>query len=254
MAAMQPYSTPGGVPPKKKVSPLVWILAAAAGLVLIVMLVVVAGGLFVFHKARQAGLDPDLMRSNPALAVTKFVTAMNPDVEVLSVDDRKGVIRVREKSTGKVLIMNFEDAKQGKVKFQEDGKEAVSITASGDGSSGSVEVKSPEGVARFGQGGKLPDWVPNYPGSSPQGAFTMQGAEGENAAFHFKTSDAPSKVLGFYNDELKKAGWKVSMTASGDEGGVVVAEQPAQQRTLMVTVGAGEGAEVNLSVTTRKHH
>lgn len=244
---------PGAPPPRKKVSPLVWILVAVAGLFVIGGLLVVAGGVFLFHKAKQAGLDSDLMRTNPALAATKFVTAMNPDLEVLSVDDRRGVIRVREKSSGKVMVLNFEDARQGKIVLQEEGKESVTITARGEGSSGEVEVQSPEGVARFGAtGGRLPDWVPAYPGSSPEGAFSMQGGEGESAAFHFKTSDAPAKVLGFYNDELKQAGWKVTMTATSGEGGVLVAEDSAKKRNIMVTVGTGDGTQVSLTLTTRK--
>ena len=53
--------------PKKKISPIVWILGGCGVFVVLAILVVIAGGLFVFNKAKQAGLDPELMRKNPAL-------------------------------------------------------------------------------------------------------------------------------------------------------------------------------------------
>ena len=113
MSANDPNLYPGQIP-KKKISPWFWVTVGLGAVLAILLMVIVAGGLFVWYKVRQAGLDPEMMQRNPALAVAKIVAATNPNVEVLGVDEKKGVIRVREKSSGKIMTMNFEDAKQGK--------------------------------------------------------------------------------------------------------------------------------------------
>ena len=71
----------------RKTSPLVWVLVAILGLFILIGIGVIGAGVFVMHKAKQAGLDPDLMRHNPGLAVGKLLAATNPDLEVISVDD-----------------------------------------------------------------------------------------------------------------------------------------------------------------------
>jgi hypothetical protein len=55
---------------KRGTSPIVWVLVIVLGLFVFGILAVVGTGFFVFHKARQAGLDPELLRRNPGLAVS----------------------------------------------------------------------------------------------------------------------------------------------------------------------------------------
>lgn len=249
MSAAPPAAAPAGAAPaKKKTSPLVWVLVGIAGLFVILGLLVVGGGLFVFHKVKQAGLDPDLMQKNPALAMTKFISTMNPDIEVLAVDEGKGTIRVKDKKNGKTFTMNFEDAKRGKFTFQEEGKGAVTLEASGEGSSGSVVVKSPEGSVKIGTGAKLPAWVPSYPSSAPQGDVMMQSDSGESGSFHFTTKDAVKKVFDFYEQALKQAGFKVTTVTSSEEGGMIAGEDSGQKRKAMVTLGSSDG-ETTVNVT-----
>jgi cytochrome c-type biogenesis protein CcmH/NrfG len=52
-------------PPKKKTSPWVWILGGCGVLVVLIVLALVATSLFIAKKAKDAGLDPDLMKKNP---------------------------------------------------------------------------------------------------------------------------------------------------------------------------------------------
>ena len=66
--------------------------------------------MFVKQKVKQAGLDPELMQKNPALAISKLVTAFNPDLEVVKVDDDRGIITVYNKKDNKTLTINLEDA------------------------------------------------------------------------------------------------------------------------------------------------
>jgi hypothetical protein len=249
-----PYPYPGPLPPKKKTSPWVWAAVGCGAFLIIAVLVIAAGGYFVYYKAKQAGLDPELMQRNPALAVSKLVAATNPNVEVLGVDDTRGIIRVRDKSTGKVMTLNFEDAKQGKFVFQEEGKEAVTVDATGQGE---VKVSSDQGKMVFSQGGgKTPDWAPVYPGASVEGNVSMQGGEGEGGSFHFSTKDPVEKVIAFYETALKSAGMKVTSNSTREggavSGGMVMGEDAAKKRNVMVTVGAGDGATaVNVVFSTK---
>jgi len=254
MSTMTPQpQPPGGMPPKKKTSPWVWVLVAVVGVFVLFGLLLVAGGLFVFHKAKQAGLDPDLMRRNPALAVTKMLATVNPDVEVLRVDEKRGLITLRDKKTGKTTTVDFEDVKRGKIVFEGEGGEKVTVETSGEGETGTVRLKSSEGVVEFGKEvGKTPDWVPSYPGSKPEGTFSARGEQGESGTFHFTTSDTPAKVIAFYDGALKRGGMKVSSSSYQEDGkiagGMVSGTDEATDRSVTVLVGSQEGgASVNVT-------
>src|SRR5260370_39883126 len=93
--------------PPKKTNALLWLLGGIGGFVLLIVLVVAAGIFFVVHKAKEAGIDPDLLKRNPALAAAKLAVAANPDVAMVSTDEGKGEITIRDKKTGKVYSMSF---------------------------------------------------------------------------------------------------------------------------------------------------
>src|SRR5215813_11765721 len=63
----------------RKTSPIVWILIAVAGVFVLGIVGVMGTTFFLVHKAKQAGLDTDLMSRNPGMAIAKMVTAFNPD-------------------------------------------------------------------------------------------------------------------------------------------------------------------------------
>lgn len=247
------YPQQQGYPPRKKTSPVVWILVILGTLFLLGVLSV--GGLIFYglHKARQAGIDPELMRRNPALAAAKIAVAMNPDVQLIKVDEDRGTIIVRDKKTGKVLTANFNDAKHGRFVFSEDGKN-VEISASGQGPNGSVQVKSPDGTVTFGGGmaTNLPSWVPQYPGSKPENAVTSNTPTETGGVFHFKTKDGTEAVIKFYTDQSKAAGLTISNTTTsqgqGGMGAMLAAGDESSKRNLMIVVATEEG-ETGVTVT-----
>ncbi len=241
-----PPNVPPGVPPNapqyggpianqpvpKKTSPLVWILATLGGLLVLGMVACGIVGYVAMKTIQHAGFDPDLMKNNPGLAMTKMVTALNPDLEVVSHNDRSGTVTVREKSTGKTVTYKFDPDKKSLVIMDEKG-EQVSFGA--------------------GAGNQMPSWVPVYPGSSPEGQFSAQTAEGSTGNFTFKTSDAADKITSFYQDQLKTAGFNVTLVSSGNQGGMLSAEDTANKRSVLVTVGASDGSTVaNITVTEKK--
>jgi hypothetical protein len=234
MTQPPPMPMPAG-PVPRKTSPLVWILVAVLGLFVLGFIGVVGTGFFLVHKARQAGIDPDLMRRNPGLAVGKLIAAANPDAEVVSTNDAAGTITVRDKKTGKVVTMTFDQAKSGGLKFsaQDENGQTANIEIGGDAN-------------------KLPSWIPAYPGSSGQGTFSIRGnandGSGEGGNFTFTTKDPASKVMSFYQDKAKDLGMKADLTTTADKGGMIVASDPDGTRSLTVVVGESSG-ETTVNVT-----
>ncbi len=217
----------------RRTSPLVWVLAIVLGLFILGGVATVGLGWFAWHKVKQAGLDPELMQKNPGLAITKMIAAMNPDVEVLHTDDGAGTITVRDKKTGKVSTVTFDQARNGKFSFtatDESGKRAT---------------------VEFGaDANRLPSWVPAYPGSKVEGTFAMRGngAEGSGGSFTFTTSDAPAQVMSFYQDKAKDLGMKVNLTTTTPQGGMVVLADQAGKQSLNVIVSSDSG-KTSVNVT-----
>jgi hypothetical protein len=222
-------------PVKSKRSPLPFILLGCFGILVLGGIGFLATGWFVANKIKQAGFDPELMRTNPSLAAAKMMAAVNPDIEVLNVDEGRGTITVREKSTGKRLTVNLDDAKEGRIVFKEEGgKGEVEIKSEG----GQVQVRTPEGVATYGAASEGPDWLPKYSGAQGQGLYSSTGTQGNQGTYTFKTSDSVDQVVAFYVRELPGKGFEVKRTASHRAG-------PVQLETLTAT---GSGRTVNMNV------
>ncbi len=228
-----PPAAPPGVnapAPPKKTNPLVWILGGLGGCLVLVVICVFVFGLIVANKAKKAGIDTDLMRRNPALAAAKIMVAANPDIEMVSTDEGKQEITVRDKKTGKVYSMSFEDAKNGKFTMKEDGKTTLTV----------------------GGTAKAPAWVPNYPGSDPQGAFSASGQDGDSGTFTFKTKDASDKVTKYYQESFATLGLKVTTNITSqngqNSGGMLSAQDEASKHTVTVIISV-ESGETTVAVT-----
>jgi hypothetical protein len=227
------------VTPRRRTSPLVWILVVVLGLFVVGGILTMAGGLFLVHKAREAGVDPYLLRRNPGLAVGKMLAAVNPDVEVVKTDDGAGTITVRDKKTGKVVTLTFDEARKGNFKFEAHGD---------DGKNATVEFN--------GASGKIPAEVPVYPGAKVEGTFSVtgDGGGGTGSAYQytFTTSDPPRQVMSFYHTKLEDAGMKLALTTNTADGGMLIGEDDARGETINVIVekGSSEGTTA-IRVTTR---
>jgi len=239
-------STMPNLPPQppaaKNTSPLVWILGGIAVLFFGVLITCGIAGFVGLRMLKNAGFDADLMKSNPALAMVKMATAVNSNLELVSSNDRTGTVTMRDKRTGKTVTYRFDSDRKVLEIVGDDGQQ-VKIT--GDGDKGAVTVQSSDGTVKFGAGANAaPAWVPVYPGSKPQATMSSRSKDGNSNTFTFKTSDSASKVMQYFEDQLKSAGFTVSLTASGDQGGMISAEDSAKKRTVVVTIGSsGQGVE-----------
>jgi hypothetical protein len=136
----------------------------------------------------------------------------------------------------------------------DDGKEAK-ISVSGDGKNGGVEIQGPDGTVKFGTsaGNTAPAWVPAYPGSSPQGGASTQTNDGSSYTYAFKTSDSASKVLAYYQDALKTAGFTVNQVVTTGQGGMLQAEEPTMKHSIIAIIGAGaDGTSVSVTAVEKK--
>jgi hypothetical protein len=218
---------PMGVAPRKGMSPVAIILLVIGGLFALGIIAVAGVSYYVLHKVKDLG-------KNPGLAIAKMVTAGNPDLQVLSTNDSNGTMIVKDRRTGKVTTMKFDDIKNGG---------HFSMTADDD--------KGGKATVQFGgEGAKMPDWVPKYPGSTPKSTFSVTGSssDGNGGNFTFTTSDSPERVLQFYQDKIKDAGMKVTSTTTTPTGSMVSATDEADGRTLVAVVGGSSG-ETSVNVT-----
>jgi hypothetical protein len=174
-----PLQPGSGAQPAKKSNVLLWILIGVGGFFALIVVAVLAGGLFLVHKARQAGLD------------------------------------------------------------------SVSIQ---DGKKGHLQVKTADGTIQIGGDAKIPTWVPDYPGSNPQNAFSAQGKDGRSGTFTFKTQDSADHVVKFYREQLEAAGLKVAVVVNSGSGQVITSEDEVKRHTFMVVAGA-EGNQTTVNVT-----
>ncbi len=252
--------TPGGAPPAPQKSSgakiLLWVVGIVVGLILISFGSCAVIGFYAMHTVKQAGFDSDLMKKNPALASAKMAVTLNPDSEVVSSDDNAGTITVRDKKTGKVVSMKFDPQKKAMVITDENGK-TTSLTTTGEGANASMEMKTSEGTMKIGAGAdKAPDWVPVYPGSTPQSTFSSSNGSEQTGSYTFVTKDSADKVIAFYGDALKSAGFSVSnMTSNsnGKVGGMVSGEDKASKRNVVVGLGTeNDGTHISVTFTVKQ--
>jgi hypothetical protein len=260
MSNYVPPTTPIGGQPQPPIQPQpskskwwVWLLAGCGTFVLLSIIAVVLGGWFVWNKAKEAGLDPELMEKNPALATAKLIAAANPDVEIVSVDDKKGLITIKDKKSGETVTINFEDAQRGKISFNDGDKNQVSIEAKEGDEPGSVVVTSEKGSVKIGAGSpdKGPDWLPLYPGSTQEGTFSAQGADGLSGTYQFTTTDSIKTVMEFYETALKADGFKISTSSwnQNDKAGASLNAQDSTKKQIAVISALTEGAGTRVTVS-----
>jgi hypothetical protein len=224
-----------------------WIVTGCAGLIAIAVVLVVGTGLFVAYKAKQAGFDPALIEKNPGLAVAKILANANPDLEVLGVDEDRGIIRVREKKTGKSLTMNLDEIRSGKIVLYDENNQRVEIQARGEGDSASLQVRTPDATMQLGTApGKLPDWLPVYPGATGVGGMSEASKDRQAATYTYRTKDSPEDVANFYQEALQNGGFEVQRT---DAGMITLAAThgDAKRNAHVTAVPTDSGTMINLS-------
>ena len=226
-----PATMPGGIAmspsatARPKSNLLVWILCGIGGVILLGMLGTFAVGYWFV--------------SNPGRVLGKILTAANPDIEVLNVDNAQRRITIRDKRDRKTVSLSFDDVKDGRISLS---------AADENGRVGRVELGS--------GAGKLPSWLPIYPGAQISGHLNGTGIDGGNESeggmYTFSSADSPAQVMSFYQDKARELGMKVELTTATSEGGHISAVDEEDNRSMVVLVESGARGGASGSITFKR--
>jgi len=87
-------------PAAKKRGPLFWIITGVLILGLLIAVVIGGVGYFAYQTMTNAGITPELLKSNPKFAAHKMVVVVDKDLEIVSENPDTDEIVVRSKSKG----------------------------------------------------------------------------------------------------------------------------------------------------------
>ena len=225
--------------PKKKMSPWAWVAIGCVGLIFVCAVVGGVGMWWVGHKVKNFAEEA---QKNPELTAIKMIAAANPDIELVSTDDAAKKATLRNTKTGEEITLDFDDIKNGNFKWSANGQEASLAV---DKDAGSIQFKGADGsTAHFGGGGKIPDWVPVYPGASANEVVGAENAEGISGTVSVESKDSLDQVFDFYKQQLQSNGYQVSENrfSSGDsQGAMLNGENDSTGRTLTISMDIEQG-------------
>ena len=209
--------------------------------------VATVGGLFVAKKAKdfveEVADDPAAAAAMAAEAIVRI----NPELEMVESDRDSGTMTIREKATGKVVTVSYEDIEQGRLTIDsEDGTYEIDAEAATRG----------EPVARFsntdgsetmtvgGAGSEPPEWL-LYPDTAEVFGGSVNLQAGVASGMHsFRTGDSVDDVIAHYRELVEQRGLEPRVTQSAD-GGLISAS--GDGTVLQITIGAEEeGSEVTI--------
>ena len=249
--ATTPPPAPGSAPPAKKKSRVVlWIIVGVLTFFLLIGIVIVGAVFFVWNKAQDAIGD---MEGNPALAITKLITTMNPDLEVISINEANNTIKIRQKSSNKTIELDLDRIKEGNLSAVFEGEDGPETFELNTNEAGSVEMKSGGRTVKIGKNatGEISAWVPRPPGvtvkslmSSTQGAVSM-------GAFSYPSKQPAKDILDFYEGESAKAGLEPKSRNMTPRMASLVLEGGGKSLQIFFTTPA-DGAEGTATVTYKE--
>ena len=241
MTVQSPQGYPPPPPPKKGLGPLAWI-GIGCGVIIVLGLIVMAGvGYWASRKIGQ-------FKNNPARAAMELVAATNPDLEVVSSDDKTQTVTIHNKKTNENMTLNADDVKNGRFKVTTDKGTATFETGANGVTIKGTDEKGKETNFHAGTGApqNLPSWLPSYPGGQIAGGFDTSSPDGRTAMFTVTTGDSFDKVIQFYEDQLKSGGFKVekAVATSGDNktSGSVSGTATDDKRSVNVIVATATGS------------
>lgn len=231
-------------PPKKGMSGLAIAGIGCGGLILVGLI-----GIFVLAGKACSGLKEYAAEAqkNPAKAAALLAAKFNPDIEVVSTDDTRSEITLKDKKTGKVTTLSFDDIAAGKFSVTDEDGKKVTIDGSQAGTEGSIKINGPDGETVIGGGSAstAPAWVPQYPGlKTATGGMRSEKDGVATGAVSGETMDSVSKVKDFYESKLKEAGYTVEANianANGAESGVIKGSKDDGKNSITVITGSEQG-------------
>jgi hypothetical protein len=243
-------------PERTGLHPLAWVGIGCGVLTVIIIAVVMVGGFFLARTVKNVAED---FEDNPGLATARLIVKASPELEEVEVDEDAGTMTIRNRKTGELITVNFDDIQEGRFSWTADGQE-MTVDVS-DAEDGTVKIESSDGdgfalTTGAAVSEEIPEWVPVYPGSEPANRGTMTTNDSVNGNFTLSTDDAVADVLGFYRDRLKEVGFQVTVNtySGGDtEGAMINSVLEAENRTVIVMIGRDDGqTTANVTYSSKK--
>ena len=229
-------STP---PPKKGLSPLAWIGIGCLVLLLLAALTTATCSYFVGKKLKEVADD---LEDNPIRASAEMMVRLNPELDLVEVDDDEGTMTIRNKRTDEVVTLDFGDIADGRWGWSTDEGE-VTFDVSQEEGGGLVTVTTDEGettTSSISTTREPPQWVPRYPGATSGDLTFTTESEGQIAGmWTMETADEVDSVSEFYKSRLEDDGFAVNVqTISGPQGSlaIITAKDDSRNRSVNVTV------------------
>jgi len=171
-------------------------------------------------------------KKNPEMDAAERMVRMNPELEVVSKDNSKGEMTIRNKKDGTEVTMNLKDVAAGKVTVK-DGKGNVTEVGQGNLS-------------------KVPAWVPRVP-KVKSTIISTQNQEGDKktGAYVVTTGESSDALDQFFKAQAEKLKLPEKSNMGGNSDGVDnrMRVYQAGGRTLTVTITGESGKDVQVSVT-----
>ncbi len=253
--ATPPPPAPGSTqPPKKKSNVLLWVIVGVFAFFLLIGMVIVGGMYFVWNKAQDAISG---MEGNPALAVTKLITTMNPDLEVISVDETNNKIKIRQKSSNKTIELDLDRIKEGNLSAVFEGEEGPETFEFNADEAGSVEMKSGERTVNIGAppSKPIPVWASGPPDVAIKSIMSNESSAGFMGVFTYKSKEPAEDVMGFHKKKATEAGLEIKN--QGFQPRMARLEAKGKGRSLQVfftTPADGPKVEGTATVTYREEN
>lgn len=224
--------------------------------IIIVVVALISGGLFLSKKAKEAGLDAELLRKNPAVAAAKVAVAANPELELVEVDENARTVTIRNKETGETLTADFEDIEKGRISFK---TEEGEMTIQTDESGARAEIKDEEGetqTVEFGASpdkSKIPGWIPLYEGELTA-VYTTSAGESRTGSFSIETGAGVEEVRDFYVPRLEDQGLSVKTSSFETAGTRMInlsASDENNKREITVHIQQEEEGKTTIAIQYR---
>jgi len=237
-------STNPSLPPAPKKG-LSGIAVAGFGCLGLLLLAGVAGMMLINKGCQKVRQMTEESGGKPAKMLAQLAVATNPNLEIVSTDDAKGEMTLREKKSGKTITMPMNDLARGKFTIQESDGKTTTVDVS-QAAGGKLTVEGPEGrtvISTGSDASTLPAWIPAYPGAQNQpGGMRGDTPEGVAGNASFTTTDPVAKVRQFYEAKLKADGFETQLNtfASGGKEIVSIDGDKNEGKTSLNLIISGE--------------
>lgn len=173
----------------------------------------------------------DDFAKNPEKTAAEMVVKLNPDLEMVSTDDTKGEMTIRNKK-GEVTTLSYKDISEGRITVRDqDGN--LTMLGTGDLS-------------------KVPEWVPRLPNASDEiGIMHSETTEQTTGMFSATTSDPIETVEEFLKSRAADLSLSESNRSSFSTNGVqsLTATYRGDKREITAIMTRQPNAPLKVQIT-----